>query len=127
VITQDLGRVLLNIINNAFYAVLKRSKEGIEGYMPEVVVSTKKCNDGIEIRVKDNGHGIPEHVRDKIFQPFFTTKPAGEGTGLGLSISYDIITKGHGGDMKVVSFADEERTGQEKGTEFIIYLPIKTT
>jgi signal transduction histidine kinase/ligand-binding sensor domain-containing protein len=127
VITQDISRVMLNMMNNAFYAVMNRSKEGIPGYVPEVVVSTKKCNDGIEIRVKDNGPGIPEPIRDKIFQPFFTTKPAGEGTGLGLSISYDIITKGHGGDMKVFSIADEDRTGRETGTEFVIYLPIKTT
>jgi len=116
VLSQDLGRVMLNLINNAFYAVAKRAKEGIEGYKPNVVVTTKKLDKAVEIRLKDNGGGIPEKLLEKIFQPFFTTKPTGEGTGLGLSLSYDIITKGHGGDLKV-------DTEEGVGTEFIIVLP----
>ena len=122
VVGQDIGRVFLNLINNAFFAVNEKSKEKMEGYKPEVVVSTSysplQGNKGaVEIRVKDNGNGIPENIKDKIFQPFFTTKATGEGTGLGLSMSYDIITKGHGGKLKV-----ESEPG--KGTEFIIELPI---
>jgi signal transduction histidine kinase len=117
VIPQDIGRVLLNLINNAFYAVDKKAKEGIDGYKPEVIVSTKKLDDKIEISVKDNGDGIPEQVRDKIFQPFFTTKPTGSGTGLGLSLSYDIV-KAHGGEIQV-----ESKDGF--GSEFIIFLPLK--
>ncbi len=97
---QDIGRVLLNLYNNAFYAVTEKKKRQSEGYEPTVLVSTKKLNDKIEIRVKDNGLGIPQKVVDKIFQPFFTTKPTGQGTGLGLSLSYDII-KAHGGEIKV--------------------------
>jgi signal transduction histidine kinase len=116
VVSQDVGRVLLNLINNAFFTVYDRSKEGEEGYRPEVVVSTKAVGEQVEIRVKDNGKGIPEEIKDKIFQPFFTTKPTGEGTGLGLSLSYDIITKGHGGSVEVKS---ELGTG----TELIIILP----
>lgn len=106
VVGQDIGRVLLNLINNAFYVVDEKAKSGsdshLEGYKPEVIVSTKKTENGIEISVQDNGKGIPESVKDKIFQPFFTTKPAGSGTGLGLSLSYDII-KAHGGELKVES------------------------
>ena len=117
VVGQDIGRVLLNLITNAFYAVDKKAKQAIEGYKPEVVVTTKKLDNSIEISVKDNGDGIPEKIKDKIFQPFFTTKPTGEGTGLGLSLSYDIITKGHDGKMKV-----ETIPGQ--GSEFIIQIPI---
>jgi signal transduction histidine kinase len=117
IIPQDIGRVLLNLINNAFYAVSEKSKLNRDGYRPEVIVSTKRLNDNIEIRVNDNGNGIPDTVKDKIFQPFFTTKPTGEGTGLGLSMSYDIITKGHGGKIDVES-------EPEKGTEFIIIIPI---
>jgi signal transduction histidine kinase len=116
VIPQDMGRVLLNLINNAFYAVSKKGKKMQVGYSPVVKVSTKQSNNKIEIRVADNGDGIPDGVRDKIFQPFFTTKPTGEGTGLGLSLSYDIITKGHGGDLKL-------ETKEGEGTEFIIVLP----
>ena len=115
IISQDIGRVLLNLINNAFYAVDKKLKEGVEGYKPEVTVSTKKLDGMVEILVKDNGPGIPEQVRDKIFQPFFTTKPTGSGTGLGLSLSYDII-KAHGGELKVES-------KEVEGSEFIIHLP----
>ncbi|TFV93644.1 HAMP domain-containing histidine kinase [Algoriphagus kandeliae] len=102
VVRQDIGRVLLNLINNAFYAVNEKAKSGIEGYKPEVNVSTKKTERGIEISVKDNGNGIPESIKEKIFQPFFTTKPTGSGTGLGLSLSYDIV-KAHGGELKVES------------------------
>ena len=116
VIPQDIGRVLLNLINNAFYAVNKKSKSGIESYNPEVSVITKKLDKSIEISVKDNGLGIPADIKDKIFQPFFTTKPTGSGTGLGLSLSYDIV-KGHGGELKVDSTKGE-------GSEFIILLPI---
>ena len=116
VVPQDIGRVILNLINNAFYAVSEKSKQNISGYEPTVIVSTKKLNDKIEIKVSDNGNGIPESIKEKIFQPFFTTKPTGSGTGLGLSLSYDII-KAHGGELKV-------ETKEGEGTEFIIQLPI---
>ncbi|WP_206081977.1 ATP-binding protein [Maribellus sediminis] len=116
VIPQDIGRVLINLINNAFYAVYDKSKQKKEGYKPLVTVSTKMLDNKIEIRVKDNGSGIPDQLKEKIFQPFFTTKPTGQGTGLGLSLSYDII-KAHGGSMKVNS---EENVS----TEFIINLPL---
>lgn len=120
VVPQDIGRVVLNLINNAFYAVSEKQKaEGItqnaEGYEPTVVVSTKKEGEKVIISVRDNGNGIPASVKEKIFQPFFTTKPTGSGTGLGLSLSYDII-KAHGGEIKVGSIDGE-------GTEFIIQLP----
>ncbi|MBK9492112.1 MAG: GHKL domain-containing protein [Haliscomenobacter sp.] len=115
VIPQDIGRVLLNLINNAFYAVNEKAKQGIEDYSPTVTVSTKKLENAIEISVKDNGNGISEVIKDKIFQPFFTTKPTGQGTGLGLSLAYDIVTKGHGGNLDVNSLIGE-------GTEFIIRL-----
>ena len=116
IIPQDIGRVLLNLYNNAFYATNEKSKKHIESFEPTVSVSTKKINDKIEIRVKDNGNGIPQKVLDKIFQPFFTTKPTGQGTGLGLSLSYDIV-KAHGGELKV-------ETKEGEGSEFIIQLPI---
>jgi signal transduction histidine kinase len=116
VISQDIGRVILNLINNAFYAVSERKKQQQDGYKPEVKVFTNKSGNNIEIRVKDNGNGIPQYVLDKIFQPFFTTKPAGEGTGLGLSLSYDII-KAHGGELTV-------ETKKGEGAEFIIQLPL---
>ncbi len=116
VVPQDMGRVILNLITNAFYAVTERKKRGEEGFEPTVKVSTKKINDRIEIRVEDNGNGIPQRVLDKIFQPFFTTKPTGEGTGLGLSMSYDIITKSHQGEIKV-------ETKENEGATFIITLP----
>jgi signal transduction histidine kinase len=120
VIPQDIGRVLLNLINNAFYAVTaKASSNEDSNYKSVVLVITKKLDSKVEITVKDNGSGIPPHVINKIFQPFFTTKPAGEGTGLGLSMSYDIITKGHGGTLEV-------KTKEGVGTEFIIVLPIKS-
>jgi ligand-binding sensor domain-containing protein/signal transduction histidine kinase len=117
VIAQDIGRVLLNLINNAFYAVSEKKKHmpGDQDFKPTVTVITKKDNNKVEIRVMDNGNGIPPDVMDKIFQPFFTTKPAGQGTGLGLSLSYDIITKGHGGEIKV-------ETKEGEGTVFIIHL-----
>ena len=117
VVPQEIGRVILNLINNAFYAVSERKKLNEPGYEPEVIVSTRNEKDKVEIMVKDNGTGIPESIVDKIFQPFFTTKPTGSGTGLGLSLSYDIVTKGHGGELKVVT--------KEGGvTEFIILLPV---
>ncbi|SDY71109.1 sensor histidine kinase [Hymenobacter psychrophilus] len=117
VVPQDLGRVLLNLFTNAFYAVQKRKELGEPGYTPTVEVSTlHRASGAVEIRVRDNGTGIPAAVRQKIFQPFFTTKPAGEGTGLGLSLSYDIITKGHNGTLSL-------QTEEGQGTEFIIELP----
>jgi signal transduction histidine kinase len=114
---QDMGRVILNLINNAFYAVSKRKEKEDAGYEPAVTVTTRKINNKLEIVIRDNGTGIPPKMVEKIFQPFFTTKPTGEGTGLGLSLSYDIITKGHNGTMKV-----ETREGQ--GSSFIITLPL---
>ena len=117
IIPQDIGRVILNLINNAFYAVTEKKKVNTNGYEPVVTVTTKKDNSKIEIKVKDNGNGIPQKVLDKIFQPFFTTKPTGQGTGLGLSLAYDIVTKGHGGELKV-----ETREGE--GSEFVIQLPV---
>jgi signal transduction histidine kinase len=117
VIPQDIGRVLLNLINNAFFAVSERNKKGEEGYKPIVSVSTAKVDDKLEIKVADNGNGIPENIKEKIFQPFFTTKPTGQGTGLGLSLSYDIV-KAHGGELKV-----ETKIGE--GSTFIIQLPLK--
>jgi two-component system NtrC family sensor kinase len=103
VLPQDMGRVILNLITNAFYSVSDKKRSAMEGYEPTVSVSTKKEKDKVLISVKDNGNGVPQKVVDKIFQPFFTTKPTGEGTGLGLSMSYDIITKGHGGELIVES------------------------
>jgi signal transduction histidine kinase len=117
VIPQEIGRVLLNLINNAFYAVSEKEKQVTSNYEPTVTVSTKRKPDKVEIRVKDNGNGIPHKVLDKIFQPFFTTKPPGQGTGLGLSLSYDIVTKAHGGEFKV-------ETKEGEGTIFIIDLPV---
>jgi signal transduction histidine kinase len=101
IISQDIGRVILNLITNAFYAVMEKKTLIPEGYEPTVTVSTKKIDNKIVVEVKDNGTGIPQKALDKIFQPFFTTKPTGQGTGLGLSLSYDIVTKGHGGELKV--------------------------
>ncbi len=115
VIPQDIGKVLLNLMNNAFYAVIEKAKLDIEGYQPELIVSSKKTENGIELSVKDNGPGIPDAIKDKIFQPFFTTKPTGSGTGLGLSLSYDII-KAHGGELKVVS-------SEGDGSTFFISIP----
>jgi signal transduction histidine kinase len=115
VIPQDIGRVILNLINNAFYAVSEKQKQNLSGYEPTVSVSTKRNNGKVEIKIADNGNGIPQKVLDKIFQPFFTTKPTGQGTGLGLSLSYDIV-KAHGGEIKV-------ETNENEGTQFIIQLP----
>lgn len=117
IIPQDVGRVLLNLIHNAFYAVNEKAKQNTPDYEPTVIVSTHKTGDKVEISVKDNGSGIPKKVLDKIFQPFFTTKPTGEGTGLGLSLSYDIV-KANGGELKV-------ETKEGEGSEFIIQLPNK--
>lgn len=122
VVGQDIGRVILNLTNNAFYAVHQKALQNLPSYKPLVEVSTQLVRDSddeqwIEVRVKDNGTGIPDAVKSKIFQPFFTTKPTGQGTGLGLSLAYDIITKGHGGEMAVESQAGE-------GTEFIFRLPV---
>ena len=116
IIPQDIGRVILNLITNSFYVVDEKKKTGIENYEPNVSVSTKKIADKILIRVKDNGNGIPQKVLDKIFQPFFTTKPTGQGTGLGLSLSYDIV-KAHGGEFTV-------DTKEGEGTTFQIRLSV---
>ncbi len=118
IVPQDIGRVLLNLYNNAFYAVNEKSKQQIQRYEPTVSVNSKKSDDKILLTVMDNGNGISQKVIDKIFQPFFTTKPTGQGTGLGLSLSYDII-KAHGGEIKV-------NTKENEGTEFIIELPLKS-
>ncbi len=115
IVPQDIGRVLLNIFNNAFYAVGERKRLQSLGYEPIVTVTTKKNGDNIEIRIIDNGMGIPEGIMNKIFHPFFTTKPTGQGTGLGLSLSYDIV-KAHGGEIKV-------KSKEGAGCEFIIELP----
>jgi signal transduction histidine kinase len=115
IIPQDIGRVVLNLINNAFYVVDEKKKLSSNGYEPTVSVSTKRINGKMEIKVADNGSGIPQKVLDKIFQPFFTTKPTGEGTGLGLSLSYDIV-KSHGGEIKV-------NTKEGEGSSFIISIP----
>ena len=114
IIPQDIGRVLLNLCNNAFYAVNEKKKTAKENYQPTVSVSTKRIGNKIEIRVEDNGNGIPASIKEKIFQPFFTTKPTGQGTGLGLSLSYDII-KAHSGELTVESTVGE-------GTTFTIKL-----
>ena len=116
IIAQDIGRVLLNLYNNEFYAVNEKKKQQPENYEPTVSIKTKKVDGKIEVSVKDNGNGIPQKIVEKIFQPFFTTKPTGQGTGLGLSLAYDIV-KAHGGEIKVDSKEGE-------GSEFIIYLPV---
>ncbi len=118
VVPQDIGRVILNLITNAFYVVKEKGEQQPEGYQPTVTVTTKKKKDKVLLSVKDNGNGIPKKIQDKIFQPFFTTKPTGQGTGLGLSMSYDIVTKGHGGDLKVESV-------EGIGTTMTISLPIQ--
>ena len=116
IIPQDIGRVVLNLINNAFYVVDEKKKQTGDGYEATVTVTTRKQNGKVELKVKDNGNGITQKVLDKIFQPFFTTKPTGQGTGLGLSLSYDIV-KAHGGELKV-------ETKEGGGSEFIIHLPV---
>ena len=117
VMQQDMGRVFLNLINNAFYAVQQRQQQLSESYTPTVTVSTRRLKKSIEIKIQDNGNGIPEAIKDKIFQPFFTTKPTGQGTGLGLSLAYDIVTKGHGGNLEVIS-------NEGIGSEFILTLGV---
>ena len=117
VIPQDIGRVILNLLTNAFYVVNEKKNETDTDYKPTVTIITKKVKDTVKVIVNDNGNGMSDSVKDKIFQPFFTTKPTGQGTGLGLSLSYDIVTKGHGGMLKVKS---EEGVG----TTFTITLPI---
>ncbi len=115
IIPQDIGRVVLNLITNAFYVVDEKKKQALNGYEPTVAITTKRINGQVEIKTADNGNGIPQQILEKIFQPFFTTKPTGQGTGLGLSMSYDIV-KAHGGEIKV-------KTEEGKGSEFIIVLP----
>jgi signal transduction histidine kinase len=116
-VPQDITRVCLNLFGNGFYAATKRQKEGGDPkFEPTLNVSTRDLGDAIEIRIRDNGTGIPPEIRDKLFQPFFTTKPTGEGTGLGLSISYDIVTQQHGGTIEV-----DSRIGEF--TEFSVRLP----
>jgi signal transduction histidine kinase len=116
IIPQDIGRVLLNLFNNAFYAVNEQKGKNLISYEPRVSVTTRKSENRVYIAVRDNGNGIPQNIIDKIFQPFFTTKPTGEGTGLGLSLAYDIV-KAHGGGIRVKSKEGE-------GSEFIIELTI---
>ena len=113
---REIGRLLLNLFNNAFYAVTEKKKLQIEEYKPTIFLTTKQINKDIELRVKDNGTGIPEKIIDKVFQPFFTTKPTGQGTGLGLSLSYDIV-KSHGGTLQV-------RSTEGEFAEFIVTLPV---
>ena len=117
-VPQDLGRVLINLFTNAFHAVQERRQARPAAYQPEVHVTTRAVPAGVEIRIRDNGTGMPEAVRQKIFQPFFTTKALGEGTGtgLGLSLSFDIVTTGHGGTLVAESEEGE-------GTEFVVTLP----
>jgi signal transduction histidine kinase len=115
IVSQDIGRVILNLINNAFYAVSERQRADGVGYEAAVTVATKKTGDKVLISVGDNGNGIPQNIVDKIFQPFFTTKPTGQGPGLGLSLAYDIV-KAHGGEIKV-------RTEDGMGSEFLIVMP----
>jgi len=115
-VPQDMGRVLVNLFNNAFYSVQQKKQTLGEAFAPTLFVTTRKTENGIQIKVKDNGLGIPQKVLDKIYQPFFTTKPTGEGTGLGLSMSYDIVTKGHGGILQAQTEVGEY-------AEFAILLP----
>jgi signal transduction histidine kinase len=115
IIPQDIGRVLLNLITNAFYAVTEKKKDGQDDYVPTVKVSTTQVGDKVLVVVSDNGKSIPRRALDKIFQPFFTTKPTGQGTGLGLSLSYDIV-KAHGGNIAV-------ETSEGEGSRFQVSLP----
>jgi len=117
IIPQDIGRVILNLITNAFYAVAEKKQQILSGYDPTVTVSTHRSDGIVEIKVSDNGNGIPQKVLEKIYQPFFTTKPSGQGTGLGLSMSYEIVTKSHGGELKV-------DTKEGEGADFTIVLPV---
>ena len=118
IIPQDIGRVILNLINNALYVVTEKKKTAGDSYEPTITVTSKKTHETILIAVSDNGNGIRKEILDKLFQPFFTTKPTGQGTGLGLSLSYDIV-KAHGGEIKV-------KTTEGQGAEFIIELPLKS-
>jgi len=114
---QDMTRVFLNIFSNGFYATTRRARSGEDaGFVPTLKVTTRDAGESVEIRVRDNGTGIPADIKDKLFQPFFTTKPTGEGTGLGLSISYDIVTQQHGGTITVESEPN-------RFAEFTIRLP----
>jgi C4-dicarboxylate-specific signal transduction histidine kinase len=113
---QDLGRVLINLYNNAFYSMQEKKKRLNDSYTPVMTVCTKKTGGKVTIFIRDNGMGIPEPILGKIYQPFFTTKPSGEGTGLGLSLSYDIVTRSHGGEMMV-------ETKEGEGAEFMVQLP----
>ena len=115
-IPQDLSRVFLNILNNACYATHDKMKKKVAGYSPNLRVRTVNLGDTVEVRIRDNGMGIPPEVQAKIFNPFFTTKPTGQGTGLGLSISHDIVVQAHGGQLEVDTMAGEF-------TEFIVRLP----
>jgi signal transduction histidine kinase len=115
IVPQDIGRVILNVVNNAFYATNEKKEHFTGEYEPTISISTKQSGNKVLISIKDNGNGIPEKVLDKIFQPFFTTKPTGQGTGLGLSLSYDIV-KAHGGGLKL-------ETKEGEGAEFVIQLP----
>jgi signal transduction histidine kinase len=117
VIPQDIGRVILNLLTNAFYTVNEKKKALGESFQPSVVIATKKVGSYVEIKVIDNGNGVPAKSIDKIFQPFFTTKPTGAGTGLGLSLCYEIVTKGHGGELKV-------ETEEGEGSVFTVHLPV---
>jgi signal transduction histidine kinase len=117
IVSDEIGRVILNLLNNAFYAVSEKKRLNPAVYEPTVSIRTQKVGNQVEIKVGDNGNGIPENILDKIFQPFFTTKPTGMGTGLGLSMSYDIV-RAHGGELKV-------NTAKGEGTEFIIQLDIR--
>ena len=116
IIPQEMGRVILNLINNAFYTVNEKQKRLNGSFEPTVSVSTKKVEDTVIITVADNGNGIPQKNLDKIFQPFFTTKPTGQGTGLGLSLAYDIVTNGHNGEIKI-------ETKEGEGSKFIVIIP----
>lgn len=118
IVPQEIGRVLLNLLGNAFYVVRERAQAETGPYEPTVTVTTKRTGDHVEIHVADNGSGMPDHVKAKIFEPFFTTKPSGSGTGLGLSLSYDIVTKGHGGQMTVESEAGN-------GARFVVEFPVE--
>jgi signal transduction histidine kinase len=113
---QEITRVFLNLISNGFYAATKRKEAGSDGFEPTLKATTKSLGNSVEIRIRDNGAGIPREVKEKMFNPFFTTKPAGEGTGLGLSMSHDIVVKQHGGKIDV-------NTEAGAFTEFIITLP----
>jgi signal transduction histidine kinase len=117
VVTQDIGRVILNLINNAFYSVSEKAKQATSNYEPLVQITTRTVDDRLEVEVGDNGNGISDAIKEKIFQPFFTTKPTGQGTGLGLSLSYEIVTKGHGGQLKVESV-------EGNGCTFVVQLPL---